>query len=77
MQELSKTIFAPNSCLHHYLNMANNNFREYLQGEEVKIKKYFYVLRPVLAAGWIEKFNELPPLEFPTLLNHIVQEVHS
>lgn len=74
MQELSRTIFSPNSCLHHYLNMANNNFREYLQGEEVKIKKYFYVLRPVLAAGWVEKFNEFPPLEFPTLLSHIVPE---
>lgn len=74
MQELSKTIFSPNSCLHHYLNMADKNFREFLKGEEVKIKKYFYVLRPVLAAGWIEKFNEFPPLEFPTLLNHMGPE---
>lgn len=74
MQELSKTIFAPNSCLHHYLNMANNNIRKYLQGEKVKIKKYFYVLRPVLAARWIEKFNEFPPLEFPILLNGILPE---
>lgn len=74
MQELTKNIFAPNSCLHHYLNMANNNYREYLQGEEVKIKKYFYVLRPVLAAGWIEKYKEFPPLEFSTLLNDIIPE---
>jgi predicted nucleotidyltransferase len=74
MQELSQTVFAPNSCLHHYLNMATNNFREFLQGEEVKIKKYFYVLRPVLASSWIEKYNEFPPLEFPTLLNNIVPE---
>ncbi|WHY87062.1 nucleotidyltransferase domain-containing protein [Neobacillus novalis] len=74
MQELSKSIFAPNSCLHHYLNMATNNFREYLQAEEVKIKKYFYVLRPVLAAEWIEKYNEFPPLEFSTLVNQLVPE---
>ena len=74
MKELSKNIFAPNSCLHHYLNMASNNFREFLQGEEVKIKKYFYVLRPVLAAKWIEKFNEFPPLEFPILLDTLLPE---
>lgn len=74
MKELSKTIFAPNSCLHHYLNMASNNFREYLQGDKVRIKKYFYVLRPVLAARWIEKYNEFPPLEFPKLLNDILPE---
>lgn len=74
MQELSKTLFAPSSCLHHYLNMANSNFRNYLLGEEMKIKDYFKVLRPVLAAGWIEKFNEFPPLEFPALLNRLIPE---
>jgi uncharacterized protein len=74
MKEISKDLFAPNSCLHHYLNMASNNFREYLQGDEVRIKKYFYVLRPVLAARWIEKYNDFPPLEFPKLLDNIVPE---
>lgn len=74
MKELSKEVFAPNSCLHHYLNMASNNFREYLQGDQVKIKKYFYVLRPVLAARWIEKYNEFPPLEFPKLLEELLPE---
>lgn len=74
MKELSKEVFAPNSCLHHYLNMASNNFREYLQGDQVKIKKYFYVLRPVLAAKWIEKYNEFPPLEFPALLEDLLPE---
>lgn len=74
MRELSKTVFSPNSCLHHYLNMASNNFREYLKDEKVKIKKYFYALRPVLAARWIEKFNEFPPLEFSTLLEALVPE---
>ncbi|MFE8695980.1 nucleotidyltransferase domain-containing protein [Cytobacillus sp. FJAT-53684] len=72
MKELSKNIFAPNSCLYHFLNMASNNFREYLQGDQVRIKKYFYVLRPVLAARWIEKYNEFPPLEFPKLLEDIL-----
>ncbi len=74
MKELSKTIFAPHSCLHHYLNMASKNFREFLQGDDVKIKKYFYVLRPVLAAKWIEQFNEFPPLEFSTLLESLVPD---
>ncbi|MBH0160427.1 nucleotidyltransferase domain-containing protein [Fictibacillus sp. 26RED30] len=68
MKIISNDVFATHSCIHHYLNMAGNNFREFLQGEEVKIKKYFYVLRPVLAARWIATFNEFPPLEFSTLL---------
>lgn len=72
MKELSEEVFAPHSCIHHYLNMASNNFREFLQGDQVKIKKYFYVLRPVLAARWIEQYNEFPPLEFPVLLEKMV-----
>ncbi|MBM7584254.1 putative nucleotidyltransferase [Bacillus pakistanensis] len=68
MEELKSTIFAPSSCLNHYLNMASKNFRDYRHRKEVKIKKYFYVLRPVLAARWIQQFNEFPPLEFQTLL---------
>lgn len=54
--------------LHHYLNMAKNNYREYLQGSEVKIKKYFYVLRPILACKWIRQYNAVPPISFHTLI---------
>lgn len=74
MKELHSNIFTPTSCIYHYLNMARNNFREYLQGDEVKIKKYFYVLRPVLAAKWIEQYNEFPPLEFSILLEKLLPE---
>ncbi|MDG4658064.1 nucleotidyltransferase domain-containing protein [Ectobacillus antri] len=83
MKTISKEVFAPTSCLYHYLNMASKNFREFLQGDKVKIKKYFYVLRPVLASRWIEQFNEFPPLEFQTLLQTVVpegelrQEIHT
>ena len=30
---------------HHYVSMARRNFREHLHGEEVRYKKYLYVLR--------------------------------
>ena len=72
MRLIERNIFSPTSCLYHYLNMAKGNFREYLQGQEVKIKKYFYVLRPILAAKWIEKYNVIPPVEFQTLLDDII-----
>ena len=42
--------------------------------ENVKIKKYFYVLRPVLAGRWIEEYNEFPPLNFEKLLAEVVPE---
>ncbi|WP_028560296.1 nucleotidyltransferase domain-containing protein [Paenibacillus pinihumi] len=74
IRKLSPLAFAPKSCMYHYLNMAKGNYRDYLQGEQVKIKKYFYVLRPVLACAWIEQFNTMPPLEFPLLVQTLLQD---
>ena len=71
---MSGDVFSPITCLHHYLSMARGNYREYLQGELVKIKKYFYVLRPILACKWIEKYNSIPPLLFEVLLDNLLHE---
>lgn len=48
--------------------MARKNFRGYLQGEQVRLKKYFYVLRPLLAVRWIEAGKGVPPMRFDQLL---------
>ncbi|MFD2444245.1 nucleotidyltransferase domain-containing protein [Bacillus sp. CGMCC 1.16607] len=74
MRTIASNIFTPNSCLHHYFNMAKRNYRDYIQGYEVKIKKYFYVLRPILAAKWIEKYESIPPIEFHKLLENIITD---
>jgi predicted nucleotidyltransferase len=50
--------------MHHYLHMAEGNYRDYLQGDSVRVKKYFYVLRPVLCCRWIESHGTMPPTEF-------------
>jgi predicted nucleotidyltransferase len=71
MKELYKPYFSPISSVYHYLHMANGNYRHYLQTDKVKIKKYFYVLRPVLACMWIENYKEPPPMEFEKLLTQI------
>ncbi len=69
MRELMRESFSPQNCLHHYLHMAKGNFKEYLKSDTVRVKKYFYVLRPVLACIWIEKHNSMPPTEFATLFH--------
>ncbi|WP_028596529.1 nucleotidyltransferase domain-containing protein [Paenibacillus assamensis] len=72
IRELSALTFSPKSCMYHYLHMAKGNYREYLQGEQVKIKKYFYVLRPLLACQWIERFSTIPPIQFSSLIESLV-----
>ena len=67
LRELMQESFSPVSCLYHYLHMAQGNYREYLRGDTVRVKKYFYVLRPILACSWIEKYRTMPPTEFARL----------
>ncbi|KEK24398.1 nucleotidyltransferase domain-containing protein [Bacillus gaemokensis] len=68
LQEMSEKDFDPKATIYHYLHMASKNYREFLQGERVKLKKYFYVLRPILACKWLEEKGTLPPVEFEKLV---------
>lgn len=54
--------------------MASRNYKEYLKRDIVKTKKYFYVLRPLLACLWIELKQTAPPMEFEILLNELVTD---
>jgi predicted nucleotidyltransferase len=54
--------------LYHYLSMAKGNYRDFLQGEIVKLKKYFYVLRPILACRHILRNGTPPPMLFSELM---------
>ncbi|MEP6848627.1 MAG: nucleotidyltransferase domain-containing protein [Acidobacteriota bacterium] len=74
LRRLSGLFFSPKSCMYHYLSMARNNYREFLQKDVVKTKKYFYVLRPVLACDWIKEKGTMPPMEFQTLVDCHVKD---
>jgi predicted nucleotidyltransferase len=68
------TWFSPSKARWHYLSMARKNFRGYLQDEMVRLKKYFYVLRPLLAVRWIEAGKGMPPMRFSQLLAGTVDD---
>ncbi|MBC8526520.1 MAG: nucleotidyltransferase domain-containing protein [Candidatus Cloacimonetes bacterium] len=72
LRNLLPEYYSPTSCLYHYLHMAQRNYREYLKGEVVWVKKYFYVLRPILACQWIEKGKGIIPVEFEKLSNKLL-----
>lgn len=75
---ISKVIddyFNAKSGIYHYLNMARTNYREYLKGDMVRLKKYFYVLRPLLACEYIRENHKSPPMLFNDLLCYLDGEV--
>jgi predicted nucleotidyltransferase len=52
----------------HYRALARRQ-RELLgSGEEVRLKRYFYVLRPALALRWARVNEGIIPMDLPTLL---------
>ena len=61
--------FEPRATLNHYLGLTKRTLLEFGDAQEVNIKKYFYILRPVLAALWIHEKNAIPPMEFGSLLS--------
>lgn len=60
--------YTPERGIHHYRSMARTNYRGYLREPMVRLKKYFYVLRPLLAARWVARTGQAAPVEFGRLL---------
>ena len=54
--------------------MARGNAREYIFKDQVRLKKYFYVLRPLLAIRYIEADLGVPPVEFEKLVEAVAPE---
>lgn len=72
LRSLSHDFFSGMRVRHHYLAMAHKNFSGYLQGESVRLKKYLYVLRPLLAMQWIDEGRGMPPMRFADLVDGLV-----
>ena len=68
LKELLPDYFSVKKSLFHYWHMAETNYREYLKSEVVRVKKYFYVLRPLMAAKWILDKKSAPPMLFDDLV---------
>ncbi|WP_161965639.1 nucleotidyltransferase domain-containing protein [Steroidobacter cummioxidans] len=70
-EELGRSIphfFNAISGIHHYRSTAEAAFNDNFADGRIKIKKLFYVLRPLLACRWIEESGSQPPTEFGKLV---------
>jgi predicted nucleotidyltransferase len=66
---LLPSIYSVEHGIHHYRSMAKTNYRGYLRADMVPLKKYFYVLRPLLSVKWLERYGTAAPIEFHKLLH--------
>lgn len=74
LKEILPMYFSEKKSLYHYWHTADSTYRDHLVGDEVKVKKYFYALRPLLAAKWILDKKTAPPMLFEELLEAELEE---
>lgn len=78
LRNLANGYFDVKKSVMHYLNMTSTTFNNYLQDDMVKLKKYFYAIRPILAAKYVLENKIQPPVKFSelkeTMLNDVIND---
>lgn len=71
LRHVAGKYFSPIAVTYHYINLAKKSF-DGLEGmDKIKLKKLFYVIRPILSCMWIEKFNAIPPMNLQAMMEDI------
>lgn len=73
LKVLADSYFNAEKAANHYLNLAKKNYAG-MQGDKVKAKRYFYVLRGVLACQWILGKKSIPPVLFTCLMDELLSD---
>ncbi len=72
LRELSRDHFSAKRVTYHYLSMAKNQYKSYIEDKpEVVAKKYLYALRPLICIRWIEQHRTPPPTALQARLDGI------
>lgn len=74
MSLLFPEYFSARTQLLHYYGIAKGAL-DTMDSDRIKIKKMFYVLRPVLAVKWIMLKNEYPPMNITPLLTVVPESI--
>jgi predicted nucleotidyltransferase len=61
---------SPRALAHHYWSIARGQWRSEIAGKtQVRLKKYFYVVRPLLSLAWVAERGSPPPMSIGDLLD--------
>ncbi len=68
-----KTMFeahaSPKTLAHHYWSIARSQWKSQIDGaSQARLKKYFYVIRPLLSASFVADHARPPPMSIDALL---------
>ncbi|QAA34295.1 DNA polymerase beta superfamily protein [Clostridium manihotivorum] len=69
--ELCNEYFDETLTIYHYLHIARKKLDEVRDEQSSKLKKYFYILRPLFACCWVMDNKSIPPMEFEPLYKNM------
>ena len=67
MRDLIPTVFSPERAYHHYWHVARASRKRFRSGKSPTLKTFFYILRPLLAALWVDAHETPPPMALAPL----------
>lgn len=78
VKEQAERFFNTQAGLYHYAHMASKNFSQYIvnrKDQPVKLKKYLYVIRPLICCIYIDNYSKPPISKFDECLKAIESEI--
>lgn len=71
MQEIATSCYSPQANMYHYLNIATDNYENYLcENKKASSKKYIHAIRAILCCQWITTNHTMPPISIDALLTN-------
>lgn len=71
---LAQSFFQPQHALNHYRGIAKNSFDKGLSDGKIRLKKLFYIIRPIFAINWVVQKMTLPPMDIFNLMAAVPEE---
>jgi predicted nucleotidyltransferase len=69
LKALFEAAASPRALAHHYWSIARGQWRSEIAGrDQVRLKKYFYIVRPLLSLAWVIRHKGAPPMAIDDLL---------
>lgn len=75
MNALIPAYFSPRVSMYHYIGLVKAVNQTEFSAETVRLKKYFYALRSILAARWTTDPGTVPPMEWSMLKTLLPSEL--
>lgn len=72
--------FTPYALMRHWRSMANSNYGKYIVDNgtttDRTVKRVLNIVRALLSARYVEKYHELPPSHYQTLVSEVEHAIN-